>query len=299
MKHVGNVEFNTMFYSPEFQSAFRHNKKEVTIKSQCSQVKTMSQYIGDMQIVQITQRVVQVMVDRLQEHGRAGRSIIKDIQLLRHIQGIAVRVGYLLPMVPCPSSFTIIMNPPKKRHEIKEGDIERIAFHCPNQTIRDMFYVAYHTGLRRDNICNMKWEWINLDSSPPTITVPGESMKGRLTTIRRDHVVPMSVTVETILRARWSKRFGPLVFPRERSHYHGYAYTTLSNGFKEAIAKAMPGKEIVWHDLRSYFITKLVESDVPIARIKDLAGHKNIQTTMGYVQTSKKSKAADIDKAFN
>jgi len=49
------------------------------------------------------------------------------------------------------------------------------------------------------------------------------------------------------------------------------------------------------HRLRATFASLHAEAGTPITEIKDLLGHKNIQTTMIYVETSLESKRHSQD----
>jgi len=53
-----------------------------------------------------------------------------------------------------------------------------------------------------------------------------------------------------------------------------------------------------WHALRHAFCTTLAAAGVDVAIIKELAGHKSIETTMRYIHVNDRQKRDAISKAF-
>ncbi len=50
-----------------------------------------------------------------------------------------------------------------------------------------------------------------------------------------------------------------------------------------------------WHSLRHTFCTELARAGVPVNVIKELAGHKSIETTLRYMHTDREAKRGAID----
>ena len=53
---------------------------------------------------------------------------------------------------------------------------------------------------------------------------------------------------------------------------------------------------LVWHDLRHEFVSHLLDQGVPIHEVRELARHKDISTTMGYVTASEARLRASVAK---
>ena len=53
-----------------------------------------------------------------------------------------------------------------------------------------------------------------------------------------------------------------------------------------------------WHCLRHSFCTRLASSGASIHIIKEMAGHKSIETTLRYMHTTEDEKRAAIDRVF-
>ena len=63
-------------------------------------------------------------------------------------------------------------------------------------------------------------------------------------------------------------------------------------------ASGVTKPEQPWHALRHAFCTTLAGSGVDVAVIRDLAGHKSIETTMRYIHVNDAQKRDAISKAF-
>ena len=125
-------------------------------------------YLGDKPITQVTTADVQKMYNTLRESGRVrvdaamgktlSNSMVRSVHMLLHeaMDG-AVREG----LVPCnPTKGATI---PKKEHKEKtvllESQIERLIQAVDSDEIwRDFFKTELMTGMRRGEICGLRWE---------------------------------------------------------------------------------------------------------------------------------------------
>ncbi|MFN2455269.1 MAG: tyrosine-type recombinase/integrase [Pyrinomonadaceae bacterium] len=53
-------------------------------------------------------------------------------------------------------------------------------------------------------------------------------------------------------------------------------------------------KDFTFHDLRHTFGTRLAEQSVDVVRIKELMGHKSIETAMRYMHATDRGKRAPV-----
>jgi integrase len=67
----------------------------------------------------------------------------------------------------------------------------------------------------------------------------------------------------------------------------------------EIAGKEVLGQKLSSHDMRRTFIMTLYYNGIKLDVIQRLARHKNIATTLQYIQENKEDEVAAIDQAFN
>jgi len=186
---------------------------------------------------------------------------------------------------------------PPGRH-VRSGELTALVEACARDKTpagaRDAAMLAclYVGGLRRAELAALKVEHYVPD--PPTLTV--KSGKGD-----KDRVVPLepsaAVVVDAWLRVRGA-RPGRLFLPvnkggriRGAGITAGAVYNALARRAAEAkIAHASP------HDLRRSFVSDLLEAQVDISTVQQLAGHANVTTTARYDRRGEASKRKAVEK---
>jgi len=135
--------------------------------------------------------------------------------------------------------------------------------------------VAYSGGLRVSEIVNLKLT--DIDSKRMLIRV--EQGKGR-----KDRYTLLSEPLLTELRLYY-KRFKPQHYLFEgRIPGKPLSTATPQAVFNQAKTAAGIKKNVRFHTLRHCFATHLMEAGVDIFTIKNLMGHRSIQTTLRYVR---------------
>ncbi len=186
---------------------------------------------------------------------------------------------------------------PPGRH-VRAGELTALVEACARDKTpagaRDaaMFASLYVGGRRRAELAALKVEHYTAD--PPTLTI--KSGKGD-----KDRVVPLepsaAVAVDAWLRVRGT-RPGTLFLPvnkggriRGESLTAGAVYNALTRRAAEAkIEHASP------HDLRRSFVSDLLEAQVDISTVQQLAGHANVTTTARYDRRGEASKRKAVEK---
>jgi len=186
---------------------------------------------------------------------------------------------------------------PPGRH-VRAGELTALVEACARDKTpagaRDAAMLAclYVGGLRRAELAALKAEHYTAD--PPTLTI--KSGKGD-----KDRVVPLepsaAVAVDAWLRVRGA-RPGTLFLPvnkggriRGEGITAGTVYNALTKRADQAkIAHASP------HDLRRSFVSDLLEAQVDISTVQQLAGHANVTTTQRYDRRGEASKRTAVEK---
>ncbi len=147
-----------------------------------------------------------------------------------------------------------------------------------------LIMVALHTGMRRGEILDLKWQ--NVDLLRRAIRVV-KSKNGEKRTI------PMSNTLFNLLKSVSIRDISGRVFPISGS--------SLRQAFDKVAAKSGL-EDFRFHDLRHTFATRLVQNGVDLYKVKELLGHKTISMTMRYAHhcpESLRSSVEVLDNCYN
>ena len=141
------------------------------------------------------------------------------------------------------------------------------------------FLLSLLTGLRRSNICGMRWEWCDLDQG--ICTVPASESKNG----ERIEAVLVPEAVE-ILRARQGLS-DTFVFPSAKAscgHLVEPWFWVVE--LREKMAEL--GCDVPWtiHDLRRSFAVALTAAGAPLTVVAKALSHRNIDTTPIYARAS-------------
>lgn len=185
---------------------------------------------------------------------------------------------------------------------INSNQLSAISDHLKYQTVKDSVVFAFYTGLRLDEVTNVKWS--NIDYEKRIITV-GDDMF--VTKGKKQRYIPMCEEVYELLKKREGAKVNshaniqkiiPLnylctkksslstgstrgfVFCKENGFKYSKDY--VSKKFKDACKKAKIDKSVHFHSLRHSFASFLVQQGVSLSTIKDLLGHTSINTTEIY-----------------
>lgn len=138
------------------------------------------------------------------------------------------------------------------------------------------FHLALHTGMRKSEQYGLRWDCVDLERRQ--ITIP-RSKHGGIRYIPLDNTAANALLS---LRRRGDGTGNVMVAAMSGHGYQaGHVLKTPKEWFGAACRKAGVS-EFVWHDLRHSFCSRLVMDGVPLARVRELMGHKSILTTMRY-----------------
>ena len=141
------------------------------------------------------------------------------------------------------------------------------------------------TGLRRGEVCALKWEQVNFEER--WVYIP----KGKSKFARRK--IPLTKRAEKILREL--PRDGEHVFILQKpKRKRGITGDWLSHAFQRVRVKLELPEECVLHSTRHTFCTRLGEKGADAFAIQRLAGHSSIVISQRYVHPA----AARLDAAI-
>jgi len=146
---------------------------------------------------------------------------------------------------------------------------------------------ALETGLRRSEQFQLRWEHISFESRTLTIPLP----KGG-----RTRHVPLSQEALVILRSLGSFLSSPWVFPGLKTTLRPMDSRAFIRRIFEPTLRKAGIQDASWHTLRHTTASRLVMAGVPLATVKEILGHRSIQTTMRYAHLAPSHIQAAMDK---
>ncbi len=159
-------------------------------------------------------------------------------------------------------------------------ELQIIISNTEKDFLKPLFYTAFFTGMRLGELVNMKWNWIDFQSTFITIKCD-ESFT---TKNRKERYIPINATLKNILTSIQPKIYNiennVFVFTNRLGIKLNEDF--VSKIFKKAVRLSKLNNKIHFHSLRHSFCSNLVQKGVSLYVVKDLAGHQNIKTTQIY-----------------
>ena len=136
---------------------------------------------------------------------------------------------------------------------------------------------ALETGLRRAEQFQLRWEHISFESQSLTIPLP---KGGKTRHVPLSHeAVTMLRTLDTFLKSPWV--FAGIRKPLQPMDSRAF----LRRVFEPAMRKGGI-QDASWHTLRHTTASRLVMAGVPLTTVKEILGHRDLQTTLRYAHLS-------------
>jgi len=162
---------------------------------------------------------------------------------------------------------------------IPEDEFLIILANTQYQHLRDIFTIAFYTGLRIGELVNMQWNWIDFLQNQITVKCTDDF----LTKSKKERIVPMHEKVRSILINRFnSAKHSPDEVVLYRKKGKILYQEAISKQFKKVVRKSNLSEKIHFHTLRHSFASLLVQRGVSLYVVKELLGHESLVTTQIY-----------------
>ena len=170
----------------------------------------------------------------------------------------------------------------------------------------DFFYTEITTGLRRGEICGLKWS--DLDENGGRLTVrrtvkkgPGGELEvGETKTEKGMRTILLPTSTLEVLKERRKSAVTDWIFPSPRDPEKPVAPSSAYHRLKVILKNAgLP--DIRFHDLRHTFATHALTSGVDAKTLSGILGHTNASFTLDtytHVTTGMQENAAEIVGGF-
>ena len=225
--------------------------------------------------------------------GLAPRTVLHCHRVLRGALGHAVKWGELI------RNPTDAVTPPKvEKPELQTWDpdiFHSFMEHAKDSPFRDLYYFAVLTGLRRSELCGLKWKDVDLGTSTMRVARTLQRIKGRglvegqPKTQRSRRTIELSQgATELLSRVRIAQLERKLACG-DAWRGHGHVFNGVdgapisgerpSRDFA-AIVRSASLPHLTLHGLRHTAAALLIAGGVHARAIADIMGHSSIATTM-------------------
>lgn len=234
--------------------------------------------LGSTRLDRILPEDVARIRSRMLEAGRAPITVNESLKILKLLCRYAMRIGVLRSM-PFRVEFIPIQRKPRPTvpsFRLQEffAAVDREA---RNPQIRVILRVMVGLGLREAEVLQMRWEWFN----PGAFTYTVGKTKNR-----ESRVLPVPTWLWACLQSM-PKTLSEWVFPAVDGKPHRTQFTRKA---LQRVCRKLCLGNVTQHRLRATFASLHAEAGTPITEIRELLGHRDVHTTMLYVETSLEAK---------
>lgn len=166
--------------------------------------------------------------------------------------------------------------PEKKRVYISDQEINLILENVDNPTVKEVIIHAVNTGMRREEILNLKYKDINL--ADKTLDV----LETKTNSIRS---IPLSPQLYEQLHKHFYDENGCLRLYNADDRIYKINGDFVTHTFKKIIRKLHLPEQYRFHSLRHTAITNLLRHSKNVYISMEVAGHKSIKTTQLYLHS--------------
>jgi site-specific recombinase XerD len=269
-------------FKEEYLGYMRPIKSKKYIESITISFQQFISICGDLLLDEVSNRIVDKFITTY--FAKSQRGAHHYYRTLKAAFNKAIEWNYI-----SSNSFTKVKFPkiPKSFPAfISESELLIILTKTTHQHLKDIFTVAFYTGLRLGELLNMKWSWVNFLQNQITVKCSDEF----LTKSKKERIIPICEKVRTVLSRRFSTS---LHQPNEYVFYRikgrKLDHQTISKQFKDAVRETELNEKIHFHSLRHSFASALAQRGVSLFIVKELLGHEDLATTQIYSHLQKQN----------
>lgn len=278
-----NKTITLLAFQSEYSTYIRNTYSASYLRSVELSFRQIEKHTGDIPLSHINPRTAQQFVSETYKRTVKGAELY--LRTLKAGFSRAVEWGY----IPENPFKKVKLARSKKTFPlfVTEVELQKVIDKTSNKELKNLFFFAFHTGMRLGEIVNLKWNAANFTDR--TISVKND--KHFSTKSRKDRIIPMNDRLLELLRAKFPKVIGiqqeEFVFQMKPEVKFNPDYVTKQ--FKKAVIEAELNSRIHFHTLRHSFASNLVQRGASLYVVKELLGHEDITTTQIYSHLEKEN----------
>lgn len=264
-------------FAEEYSNLIKENRSEAYHKSVIASLKHLTDYFGNQKpIHSLGLKDVESFISHLQ------RKVIKGYRV--YVRTLKAAFNKAVGWSYTKENYFLKIKLPKKQQVnpayIDERQLALICKNIDTDIVKDFVITAFYTGMRLNELVNLIWRNVNLNTRIITVGDEEFTTKGR----NQRYIPICDEALTSILNQRENEKIIPIGSNYVFCKPNGEKYTGdyFSKAFKKALRAAGEDKSIHFHSLRHSFASNLAQKGVSLYTIKELLGHSSISTTEIY-----------------
>lgn len=240
--------------------------------------------LGNKKVASLTTTILQKFYNKLLSEGKSG-SLVRDAHLILHqAMDVAVKENIIAKNPTSGAKTPKVEYKPK--NILNETQLEMFMEAIKEDELwYDFFYTEITTGLRRGELCGLKWCDFNettgqLNVARTVTTHKGGGLKtGETKTQKGTRTIYLPPSTAKLLSERKNKVSSEWIFPNFYDNSKPINPSTAYLKLK-AILKNAGLPSIRFHDLRHTFATHALSNGVDARTLSGILGHTNASFTL-------------------
>lgn len=264
----------------------------------------MMAYFGNKSFLSLTTEDIEGLLTWEKDRGYASTTIRKHFNIIRHCCRYALSVRQITydPTSPLRSPKITKPLPNPLTEDSRRRFVSRLSELDTTSKYVCAAWIAYYTGMRRGEVCGLRWRDVDLDASVLAVRRSISTQRGgdyiKTTKTDKERIIPITSELIRILRARRALQIEQCM--QFGTVFHKDIFVTgditgdflspnyLSRWWTQHVDEwglvGTQGRKPVLHDLRHTFATIAVRS-MDIKSAQDILGHADINMTSRYADT--------------
>lgn len=258
--------------------ALMAGKSPVTVRKTQESLRALDRLNRTSCLTNITRAVVMEFRSSRLNEGLSPATVNKDLRQIKSALSYAVDAGLLRANPLLRWKGLMLREPEKQVRVVEQAEFRKLLQACKGLSFRALLVVAYHQGLRRGELVQLRWSAVDLEAK--VLHVVNVSENGEFTKSRKNRAIPMHPEVERSLSTLWEQVPKAIADGRVGAKWpHVFTWPDgtplladwVTHEFARVVQRARVS-HCTLHDLRRSFSTLAQRAGIDREMVKDLGG---------------------------